>query len=41
MRLGGELKLPHQTEPGRKYELNWINGGLTFGYRDTNTRGGA
>lgn len=24
------------------YELNWINGGLTFGYRtDTNIRGGA
>lgn len=36
---GIEITAPDGT--GRKYELNWINGGLTFGYRDTNTRGGA
>ena len=36
---GIEITAPDGT--GRRYELNWINGGLTFGYRDTNTRGGA
>jgi phage gp46-like protein len=36
---GIEITAPDGT--GRKYELNWINGGLTFGYRDINTRGGA
>ena len=36
---GIDITAPDGT--GRRYELNWINGGLTFGYRDTNTRGGA
>ena len=37
---GIDITAPDGT--GRRYELNWINGGLTFGYRkDTNIRGGA
>ena len=36
---GIEITAPDGT--GRRYELNWMNGGLTFGYRDINTRGGA
>lgn len=36
---GIDITAPDGT--GRRYELNWINGGLTFGYRETNTRGGA
>jgi phage gp46-like protein len=36
---GIDITAPDGT--GRRYELNWINGGLTFGYRtDTNTQGG-
>lgn len=35
---GIDITAPDGT--GRRYELNWINGGLTFGYRDTNTWGG-
>ena len=35
---GIEITAPDGT--GKRYELNWINGGLTFGYRDI-TQGGA
>ena len=39
--IGWNIDITAPDGTGRRYELNWINGGLTFGYRDTNTRGGA
>ena len=39
--IGWNIEITAPDGTGRRYELNWINGGLTFGYRDTNTRGGA
>lgn len=38
--IGWEIKITAPDGTGRRYELNWINGGLTFGYRDINTHGG-
>ena len=38
--IGWNIEITAPDGTGRRYELNWINGGLTFGYRDTNTRGG-
>ena len=39
--IGWNIEITAPDGTWRRYELNWINGGLTFGYRDTNTRGGA
>ena len=39
--IGWNINVTAPDGTGKKYELNWINGGLTFGYRETNTRGGA
>jgi hypothetical protein len=39
--IGWNIEITAPDGTGRRYELNWINGGLTFGYRDTNTQGGA
>ncbi len=39
--IGWNIDVTAPDGTGKKYELNWINGGLTFGYRETNTRGGA
>ena len=39
--IGWNIEITAPDGTGRRYELNWINGGLTFGYRNTNTRGGA
>ena len=41
--IGWAIDVTAPDGTGRRYELNWINGGLTFGYRakdTTNTRGG-
>ena len=38
--IGWAIDVTAPDGTGRRYELNWINGGLTFGYRDINTRGG-
>ena len=39
--IGWNIDVTAPDGTGKKYELNWINGGLTFGYREMNTRGGA